>query len=340
MIHSCIRQAQNNRYIQVCEWQIQFCQGNHCAAFVLSHFIAWHNWKLNHDEHYQRVNNIAELHGDARPHDKQAYLFFSMEEISTGILGIYGKNTINNALRFLATIGAISIHKNPNPRYNFDKTKYFIFYPEVCNVWIESSYVSNAQAEPLEPMCNQDIDNSQYFKNNSPSLKINSPSLKTNSSSTEINSPTLKKGQAITDTTNNTTNNTTNKNQSINASEKILDKNNFDSIALHVQSIVAALIGQGMPTKRFEHAGAIDAIQRLSHSGATLEVFLQAYKKAVSVANSSGFGVNYLVKVVEGMLTRRMSSSTGKNSMLAFIQQPPIFINAIPDNQDWTNGAI
>ncbi len=194
MKSSCIQQPKNNHYIQVSAWQVQFCQGNHCAAFVLSHFIAWHDWKINHDEYYQRVNNIAELHGDGRPHEQNAYLFFSMDEISEGILGTYGKNTINNALQFLEDLGAISVHKNPNPRYHFDKTKYFIFYPEVCNDWI----AHNEKNDFLGQVTAQALDNPDRLKVTDRSSKINAPSP-------EIKRPSLKKGQAITETTNNTT---------------------------------------------------------------------------------------------------------------------------------------
>ena len=329
MKSSCIRQPQNNRYIQVCEWQVQFCQGNHCAAFVLSHFIAWHNWKLNHDEYYHRVNNIAESHGDGRPHDQNAYLFFSMDEISEGILGTYGKNTINNALQLLEELGAISIHKNPNPRYHFDKTKYFIFYPEVCNVWIEKSNSNNTQDESSEQFTQQPIDNSDRLKINDRYSKIKSPSP-------EINSPSLKKERAITDPTNKTTN----KDQSNNKGEKVLNNNNFGKRAENIQPIVDALTAQGMPAKRFNHSDAFEAIQRLSQAGATVEIFQQAYEKAVSVADPSGFGVNYLVKVVEGMLAKRKQSSADKNLTIAPIQQPRVFVNDIPNDIDWIDGDI
>lgn len=329
MKSSCIRQPQNNRYIQVCEWQVEFCQGNHCAAFVLSHFIAWHNWKLNHDEYYQRVNNIAELHGDGRPHDQNAYLFFSMDEISEGILGTFGKNTINNALQVLEMLGAISIHKNPNPRYHFDKTKYFMFYPEVCNEWIENNDSTDAIQEDSLSQPVQPINNSDQLKVNDRYSKIKSPSRK-------INQPALKSKRAITDPTNNTTNN----NQSINGDEEIFDDNNSGSRGPHIQSIVDALVAQGFPAKRFVHSDAFDAIRRLSHAGATVEIFLQAYEKAVSVVESNGFGVNYLAKVVEGLLAKQPQQILIKNPISISTKQPQVFENDIPEDSDWIHGEI
>src|SRR5579872_5061286 len=127
--NSSIRQPENTRYIQIHEWQIKFCQNNHCAALLLAFFISWHDWKTQNDQYYRRANDIAEMHGDGRPHNQNAYLFFSMDELIEGCMGFYGKNAINEALQLLASLNVITIHKNPNPRYYFDKTKYFQFDP-------------------------------------------------------------------------------------------------------------------------------------------------------------------------------------------------------------------
>lgn len=193
MKSSCITQPANNRYIQVSEWQIKFCNGNYCAALVLSHFIRWHNWKLNHDNYYNKVNNIAEMHGDGRPHNQNAYLFFTMDEISEGILGFFGKSTINTALSLLQELSVISVHKNPNPRYHFDKTKYFMFYPEVCNEWLALD-ASNDENK------NNDDENYEIDP-----LKVSDRAFKNELSSSKSNVPSRKNSQAITYKTNNTT---------------------------------------------------------------------------------------------------------------------------------------
>lgn len=193
MKSSCVQQPNNDRYIQVYEWQIAFCNQNHCAAFLLSNFIAWHDWKLNHDEYYLRANNIAELHGDGRPNNQNAYLFFTMGDLADGILNLYGKNAINTALQLLEDLKVISVHKNPNPRYHFDKTKYFMFYPEVCNEWIKTSLETKENQNQTVEDLNQSFD-----------------PLKEDDRSLESNRPSLKKGEAITYTTSNINNNNNN----------------------------------------------------------------------------------------------------------------------------------
>ncbi len=193
MKSSCVQQPNNNRYIQVFEWQIAFCNQNHCAAFLLSNFISWHDWKLNHDEYYLRANNIAELHGDGRPNNQNAYLFFTMDDLADGILNLYGKNAINIALQLLEELKVISVHKNPNPRYHFDKTKYFMFYPAVCNEWIKTTFENKGNQNQIIEDLNESID-----------------PLKEGDRSFESNRPSLKKGEAITYTTSNINNNNNN----------------------------------------------------------------------------------------------------------------------------------
>ena len=330
MKSSCIQQPKNNHYIQVSAWQVQFCRGNHCAAFILSHFIAWHDWKLNHDEYYQRVNNIAEFHGDGRPHDQNAYLFFSMEEISEGILGAYGKNTIISALQLLEDLGAISVHKNPNPRYHFDKTKYFIFYPEVCNDWIEESYLNKAEVveddEEIAELTVQSV-------NNLDRLKVNDRSSKTKPPSSEIKLPSFKKGRAITETTNNTTQ----QDQSIKTHEPILTKTNLEKGRAESKPIIDALIAEGFPSKRFSFPDSMESIQRLLEAGATEEVFLEAYHKAELATGTAGFGVNYLAKVVEGLLAKQAISQMA--TAVTSTKKERVFENEIPDNVDWIDGG-
>jgi hypothetical protein len=63
---SCISHPANERLVIIRKWQVDFCEGNHCAAAQLSFFEYWHNWKINSDQYNYKSNNIAEMHGDAR----------------------------------------------------------------------------------------------------------------------------------------------------------------------------------------------------------------------------------------------------------------------------------
>jgi len=133
---TCINHPTQERILLIRQWQIEFCDGNHCAAALLNFFEYWHNIKLEMSEKNRQANRISEAHGDENIQDESLYQFHNNEELQAGILGIYGKTKIVEALNLLQEKGVISIHKNPNPRYHFDQTNHFIFYPEIINEYL------------------------------------------------------------------------------------------------------------------------------------------------------------------------------------------------------------
>ena len=59
-------------------------------------------------------------------------------ELIEAILGIAtSRNTISKAIKLLQKKGVITIHKNPVPRYGFDRTKHYLFHPEIVNEWLK-----------------------------------------------------------------------------------------------------------------------------------------------------------------------------------------------------------
>ena len=291
---SCLRHPESSHYIQLHKWQKDFCQGNHCAAFLLSFFSCWHDWKILNDDYYQRYNNIAEAHGDGRPHIENAYLFFTMDDFVDGLMGLFGKKSISEGLKLLESLGVITLHKNPNPRYCFDKTKYFRFYPEICNQWLYDGRSLYQKKKNKKGNSTQVIDNYDNAEMDNRSCKNARPS-------SENGRPSRKNGQAITDNTNNTTNN----NQSTNAREEI-SSNQQENVHQQdeIKPIVTALMKKGMSEKRF-YPEAIEELHRLYQSGVTVEVFTEAYDLSFRATQGREFGVPYLVKVVRDILHKK-----------------------------------
>lgn len=289
---SCIQHPKSSRFMQLHVWQVAFCENDHCAALLLSHFSCWHDWKLTHDAYYRRYNDIAEAHGDERLPNEQAYLFFTMEDLLDALMGLFGKKSIQDGLEHLVSLGVISIHKNPNPRYHFDKTKYFKFYPEVCNDWL-ATHTSTSENKQIDAQVVDNFDNPKvanaFAKNGQPSRKNGRPSRKN--------------GQAITDTTNNTTN----KNQSINAREEKFSVD--ESIFPDVMPIVNKLIEKGMAANKF-YIDSINKIHELKQQGARLEDFIYAYQISERVTQEKGFGLNYLLKVVKDQIQEKKMKHT------------------------------
>lgn len=315
-----IKVPPKTRYLQIHEWQIAFCNNNHCAAMLLAFFSGWHDWKLIHDEYYKKSNDIAEMHGDGRPHSENAFLFFTTEELIDGLLGFYGKKAVLDGLQLLESLGVITTHKNPNPRYHFDKTKYFQFYPDVCNQWIDRNYSQNNQTTKKDT---QAIDSKDR-------VKIADRSGKNALPSGESSQPSSEKARYIT----NNTNNTTNKNQSTNLNANFVDqkiksdagsKSNPD-----VQLIVDTIIQSGIPADRFRYPDTIEDIARLHQAGATVDLFLEAL--AIAKSNTKESGVRYLVKVVESLLEK-----SRKKQYTSSHHPPPNQNNILQESVDETD---
>ena len=154
-------------------WQYIFCDGNSCAASVLSYLCYWHEIKSRMAEKYRQQNDTAEQHGDDRHADESMWQWHTTEQIMDGIM-IYGKESVRQAIAFLEQRGVVKIGKNPNPKYSFDRTRFFLLNERM----IESYLVDLPKLGDRSP------------KIGSPSPKIGSPSPKIGRTSTETSSET------------------------------------------------------------------------------------------------------------------------------------------------------
>lgn len=93
--------------------QVDFCEGNKCAALLMSFFESQHDFKTKDP-------------GLSTPYTEQ--------QLRDGILKLRGKKTIRPALRYLEKRGVITV--SFNPRFKFDRTRYFEFNPEIINDYL------------------------------------------------------------------------------------------------------------------------------------------------------------------------------------------------------------
>lgn len=140
MRSSCIRHPEREPLILIRKWQVDFCNGDKCAAALLSFFEYWHNIKLDQAAKAKSLNSLPQVPHKDGPivADDSLYQFHTTEELEDGILHLYKRDKIRKSLDFLVELGAITIHRNPCKRYGYDKTKYFLFYPEVMNNWLSN----------------------------------------------------------------------------------------------------------------------------------------------------------------------------------------------------------
>jgi fido (protein-threonine AMPylation protein) len=79
------------------------------------------------------ANDTAEKHGDERYNDETLLQFHKTEEIQDECLGVFTRQGLKNAKDNLVNLGLISLHSNPNPRYKFDKTTFFLLHTGKLN---------------------------------------------------------------------------------------------------------------------------------------------------------------------------------------------------------------
>ncbi len=149
MRSSVIDHPKDEPLIIVRKWQLEFCEGNTVAAALLSFFEHWHNIRLSTSRKNKKVNEVAQAHGDEGTADISLYQWHTETELKDGLMRIAkSPKTIKNGLDCLVEKGVISIHKNPKDRYKFDKTRYFLFYPDVVNRWLDFTYRSSKNTLP------------------------------------------------------------------------------------------------------------------------------------------------------------------------------------------------
>lgn len=134
---SCIPHPESERLLLIRKWQLNACEKDACAATLLNLFEYWHNIKLEQKSQAQSYNDVAQRHGDNSSQIETLLQWHTSEQLESSLLNIFNKRRIQKAIEVLENLKFISIHRNPNPRYSFDKTRFFLFHPnEVC-AWLK-----------------------------------------------------------------------------------------------------------------------------------------------------------------------------------------------------------
>lgn len=169
MRSSCINHPPNESLIIVHPWQIKACDGDRCAATLLSFFEYWHNWALRKAEKNTQLNRVAQAHGEAETHDTTLLQWHTEKQLMEGVLGFFSKNIIARGLDVLYGKGFVTKEQNPRPRYQFDRTRYFLFHPKVVNKWLAEHYDSELNDPSPKSDSSSPISDSRSPKNGAPS---------------------------------------------------------------------------------------------------------------------------------------------------------------------------
>lgn len=202
---SCIPHPQKEQLAIIRKWQIEFCEGNVCAAALLSYYEYWHNIKLEMRIKNSKANDIAEMHHETRAQDESLLQFHTLDELTEGILGIFSKSTIAKANKYLEEKEVISVYDNPNPRYKFDRTRYVLFHPEVCIHWIKQQKPNKINAPNHENGSLDQVLSDREVKLDSRDRNFTTSNRKFTSRCDKFTSPQPKNTSPITEITTETT---------------------------------------------------------------------------------------------------------------------------------------
>ena len=129
--------VEHSQFIIIHKWQLEICDGDACAAALLNFFAYWHEIRLAKQKDNSQNNNLLQWYTNAELQDR---------------LMIFCRKRIQSAVKKLITLGFITVHKNPNPRYGFDHTRHFLFHPEQLSAYLDESKSADAKV-PTEPNC-------------------------------------------------------------------------------------------------------------------------------------------------------------------------------------------
>ncbi len=167
----CIKHLASQKICVVREDYLTIADGNHCAAALLNFFEFNHKWKLANKKQSEKHNNIV----SDSTHYEGLLQWQTYAELTDGLLGQWKTNSIRNAINLLELKRFVSIYENPNKRFSFDNTKFFLF--EVDNV---------------QDAINE-LENLSTVKKERPSNDINLSTVKKERPSNDINLSTVKK---------------------------------------------------------------------------------------------------------------------------------------------------
>src|ERR1700682_3165529 len=108
MKSSCIIHPPKEHFFTIRERQVEFFNGNSCAAATMSWLEFRQNGKLFIDAKNKRMNDIAEMHGDNRVFPEDTYINFTIAELIEVFHHTFGRNKSIDSLKQLEEMGVIS----------------------------------------------------------------------------------------------------------------------------------------------------------------------------------------------------------------------------------------
>jgi hypothetical protein len=141
---SCIRHPANARFLKIYQWQLDFCDGNACAAALMSYFEFCHNGKLQQLQQSKTLNDELEKTPQGRTQVETLLQWHTLPDLEKAVL-FYKREKISQGVKLLESKGVIELHSNPDARLWFDRTQHYLFLPEKVNAWISERFPTDRE---------------------------------------------------------------------------------------------------------------------------------------------------------------------------------------------------
>ncbi|MBV9849946.1 MAG: hypothetical protein JO250_09770, partial [Armatimonadetes bacterium] len=104
---------------------VRICDGNLCAAMILSQMEYWHDVKLEAVAQAEAHNEAARRAGEEPDQDTELWVYKSLPEMKDELMGLFGDKAIAAGYAYLA--GRQYLESRTNPRFTWDRTRQYLF---------------------------------------------------------------------------------------------------------------------------------------------------------------------------------------------------------------------
>ena len=354
---SCISHPANNPSLKIHAWQLKAVKENLCAAALLSYFESILNHDSSIQDFQQKFDGRAER---AASLISESGIPCKLSALRQEIMSFWGEKKISESLYLLEQIGFISLLDATDPfkrtkyirfypeacnkwiraNYNdmgnylatqnesYDSTKKAARFNEKASLKrLKGISTKNEQIDPNSSSKNSQKNSGDFLEPRTSSCQneIQASDLPDNAKmpyreSSKGLSEKLKGVLNINQLTN-----SINLNQDDLSNNSLL-KNRVEERGADMKNkmehpIVKALMAAGLAADKFKYPDVLTSIFQLEGEGATPDMFIKAYDKAMHVTNGKGFGVKYINKIVEGDLHKEKKAISLKSRSYSYPQK-------------------
>src|ERR1051325_2536309 len=102
---SCIQHVPGSSFVKLHADYLKICDGNHCAAIILSVMENWHNTKLANQGQAETENRQAENEGLPASSNPELWVYMSYDQFGESLMGLFGETKIAAAVKLLISKG-------------------------------------------------------------------------------------------------------------------------------------------------------------------------------------------------------------------------------------------